>query len=316
MLKRILICIGIGLVVIVIFGAVLYLWDIDRCYKRIQARGTVIPSPYGDIEYTSGGSGPDVLVSHGAGGGYDQGELIVKAVLGDKFHWITPSRFGYLRSTFHSGATWDDQARAYACLLDKLGLKKVAVVALSQGGPSALFFAILFPERVSSLTLISCGVTSSATADQAQANKKGDKLKMIFQYDFLYWTATKLFKKQFMGLMGAPDAVVTNFTIQQRKLTEQLIDYMNPISLRSSGVVLDKTAKMPNERIVAIQAPTLVVHATDDMLQLYHNAEYASSTIPGAKLMRFEGGGHLLMVLEQMAIRPVVQKHIMHNMSK
>ena len=314
MLKRLLTWIGIGLIVIVVFVAVVYLSDIKRSYQRVQARGTVMTSPYGDIEYTSGGSGPDVLVIHGAGGGYDQGELLVQAVLEDKFHWITPSRFGYLRSTFHNGATWDDQARAYAYLLDKLGLKKVAVVALSQGGPSALLFAVLYPERVSSLTLISCGVASSAAADQTQANKKGDMLKMIFQYDILYWTTTKLFKKQFMGLMGAPDAVVTSLTPQQRKLAEQVIDYMNPVSPRSSGVTLDNTAKMPNERIAAIQAPTLVVHATDDMLQLYHNAEYASSTIPGARLLRFERGGHLLMVVEQMAIRPSVQKHIIDNL--
>ena len=139
---------------------------------------------------------------------------------------------------------------------------------------------------------------------------------MIFQYDLFYWTITKLFKKQFMGLMGAPDAVVTTLTSQQRKLAEQVIDYMNPVSLRSSGVTLDNTAKMPNERIAAIQTSTLVVHATDDMLQLYHNAEYASSTIPGARLLRFERGGHLLMVVEQAAISPTVQKHIIDNLSK
>ena len=48
--------------------------------------------------------------------------------------WIAPSRFGYL--------------------LDHLGIKKVAVVTLSHGGPSTLLLAVLHPERVSSLTLI------------------------------------------------------------------------------------------------------------------------------------------------------------------
>ena len=316
MLRRIFIGIGLILIVMVVFIAVMYYRDINRSYKRVQSRGTVIPSAYGDIEYTSGGSGPDVLVIHGAGGGYDQGELLVKAVLGDNFHWIAPSRFGYLRSTFHSGATWDDQAHAYASLLDNLGLEKVAVVALSQGGPSALLFAILHPERVSSLTLVSCGVASSVDANQEEANKKGNMLKTIFQSDLLYWLSTKLFKKQFMELMGAPDAVVSSLTPQQRKLAEQVIDFMNPVSPRSSGVIMDNTAKMPNERIASIQAPTLVVHAKDDMLQLYHNAEYAVSTIPGAKLMRFEKGGHLLMVVEQMAIGPAVQKHIVDNLIK
>ena len=314
MWRRIFIGIGLILIVMVVFIAVVYYRDINRSYKRVQSRGTVIPSAYGDIEYTSGGSGPDVLVIHGAGGGYDQGELLVKAVLGDNFHWIAPSRFGYLRSTFHSGATWDDQAHAYASLLDNLGLEKVAVVALSQGGPSALLFAILHPERVSSLTLVSCGVASSVDANQDEANKKGNMLKTIFQSDLLYWLSTKLFKKQFMELMGASDAVVSSLTPQQRKLAEQVIDFMNPVSPRSSGVIMDNTAKMPNERIASIQAPTLVVHAKDDMLQLYHNAEYAVSTISGAKLMRFEKGGHLLMVVEKMAIGPALQKHIVDNL--
>ncbi len=61
-----------------------------------------------------------MLVIHGSGGGYDQGELLVQAVLGEQFHWIVPSRFGYLRSTFREGATFDDQAQAYAYLLDQL----------------------------------------------------------------------------------------------------------------------------------------------------------------------------------------------------
>ena len=315
MKSSILIWMGIGPLVLLILFAVVYIRDICQSYKRVRARGTVIPTPYGDIEYTSGGSGPDVLVIHGAGGGYDQGELLVQALLNDEFHWITPSRFGYLRSTFHDGATWDDQAHAYAFLLDRLGLRKVAVVALSQGGPSALLFAVLYPERVSSLTLISCGVASSTVTGQAQANKKGNMLKRIFRYDLLYWTATKVFKKQFMGLMGATKAVVDSLTPQQRALAGRIIDYMNPVSPRSPGVALDNTAQMPNERIAAIQAPTLIVHATDDMLQLFHNAEFAASTIPCARLSSFDRGGHLLMIVEQTTIRPLVQRHILDSMN-
>jgi 2-hydroxy-6-oxonona-2,4-dienedioate hydrolase len=316
MFRRILRWIAIGLIVAVVLVSASYLWDMNRAYKRIRGKSTVIPSPYGDIEYTEGGSGPPVLVIHGSGGGYDQGELLVKAVLGDQFHWITPSRFGYLRSTFHEGATFDDQAHAYADLLDQLGIKKVAVVAISHGGPSALLFAVLHPERVSSLTLISAGVASSATQDQVQANQQGEILMTIFKYDPLYWAITKLFKKQFMGLMGANDTVIAGLTPQQREMAEHLIDYMNPVSPRSAGAAFDNKATMPNERIAAVRAPTLIFHATDDTLQLYHNAEFAASTIPGARLVSFERGGHLLMSVEQSTIRTVMQKHILDHISE
>lgn len=316
MLRRILLWIAIGLILAVVLVSAAYFWDMNRAYERVSGKSTVIPSPYGDIEFSEGGSGPDVLVIHGSGGGYDQGELLARAVLGEQFHWITPSRFGYLRSTFHEGATFDDQAHAYAYLLDRLGIKKVAVVALSHGGPSALLFAVLYPERVSSLTLISCGVASSAAQDQVQANQKGEMLMTIFKYDPLYWAITKLFKRQLMELMGANDAVIASLTPGQRELVDQIIDYMNPVSLRSAGAAFDNKAAMPNERIATIRAPTLIFHATDDTLQLYHNAEFAASTIPGARLVSFQRGGHLLMSVEQSTIRTVMQKHILDHVSE
>jgi pimeloyl-ACP methyl ester carboxylesterase len=68
---------------------------------------------------------------------------------------------------------------------------------------------------------------------------------------------------------------------------------------------------MPNERIAAIRAPTLIVHATDDSLQLFHNAEYAAANIPGAQLVSFDRGGHLLLVVEQKAIQAEVRRFIL-----
>jgi len=315
MLGKILRWIAIGLILAVVLVSAAYLSDINRAYERIQGKSTVIPSPYGDIEYTEGGSGPPVLVIHGSGGGYDQGELVVQAVLGDQFHWIAPSRFGYLRSTFHEGATFDDQAHAYAYLLDQLGIEEAAVVAISHGGPSALLLAVLHPERVSSLALISAGVASSNATDQAQANRQGEMLVTIYRYDPLYWTVTNLFKKQFMELMGVDDTVVAGLSPQQREMAEQIIDYMNPASPRAAGAAFDNKAAMPNERIASITAPTLIVHATDDTLQLYHNAQFAAATIPGATLVSFDRGGHLVMVVEQSTISTVVQKHILDHMS-
>jgi pimeloyl-ACP methyl ester carboxylesterase len=192
----------------------------------------------------------------------------------------------------------------------------VAVVALSHGGPSALLFALLYPERVSSLTLISAGVASSATEDQAEANQKGGMWTTITKYDPLYWGVAKLLRRQLMELMGASDAVIAGLTPEQRRLVDQVIDYMNPVSQRSPGVVFDNTAEMPNERIGSIQAPTLIFHARDDTLQLHHNGEFAASTIPGSRLVSFERGGHLLMIVEQATIRSDVHKHILDHMSQ
>jgi 2-hydroxy-6-oxonona-2,4-dienedioate hydrolase len=310
MIKRILLGTAVALVVAAAVVTTAYRRDIRRHYDRIEGHSAVIPSPYGDIEFSQGGSGAAVLVIHGSGGGYDQGELLVEALLGDTFHWLAPSRFGYLRSTFHPGASFDEQAHAYAHLLDEHGLSRVAVVAMSHGGPSALLFAALHPERVSSLTLVSAGVAASDDSDQDAANRKGDALVRIYQSDALYWGLTRLFRKQFLRLMGADDGVITGLTPQQLSDARRIIDFMNPASPRSAGAAFDNKAEMPNKRIAAVRAPTLIVHARDDALQLFHNAEFAARTIPGSRLVSYEKGGHLLVVVEQQSIAEMVRQHI------
>jgi hypothetical protein len=109
-----------------------------------------------------------------------------------------------------------------------------------------------------------------------------------------------------MELMGANDAVIAGLTPEQMELVDRIIDEMNPVSPRSAGAAFDNKAAMPNERITAIQAPTLIFRATDDTLQLYHNAEFAAATIPGARLVSFE----------QATIRTVMQPHILTHSSE
>ncbi|OQW34029.1 MAG: hypothetical protein A4E19_19095 [Nitrospira sp. SG-bin1] len=298
----------LGLIVVV---AIWFGIDTKHAYTRISGNSAFMSSPLGDIEFKRGGTGVPVLVIHGSGGGYDQGELIAKTILGDDFAWIAPSRFGYLRSTFRKGATFDDQAEAYVYLLDHLGLKKVTVLALSHGGPSALLFAARYPEHVSSLTLLSCGVASSSEASQAAANKKGDALTTVFKFEILYWVVRKFLRKKLMRLMGVSDTVITSLTAEQHTLVHRVIDYMAPVFPRYAGVAFDNKAAMPNERVAKIRVPTLIVHATDDKLQLYHNAEYAAANIPGARLVSFARGGHLLLAVEQAVVQEEVRRFIL-----
>jgi 2-hydroxy-6-oxonona-2,4-dienedioate hydrolase len=298
----------LGLVAVAIGGS--YAWDMRQAYARIRGKSRVISTAYGDIEYATGGAGVPVLVVHGGGGGFDQGQLLVDALLGDDVRWIAPSRFGYLGSSMPDAATWDDQAAAFVALLDHLQIERVAVVALSQGGPSALLLAAQYPERVSSLTCLSCGVVASASADQAEANKNGNMLRRVFSHDYTYWGIAKFFKPQLMRVLGASDAVVAGLTPEARGLVYRLIDEMNPAAPRSAGVVFDNTATLPGKRIASIVAPTLIVHARDDLLQLYHNAEFAAQKIPGARLMSFEAGGHVVVVVQQQAVGEAVRAQV------
>ena len=311
MIRKVSRWVALGLVAAGVGVSALYLRDMNRAYERIRGKSTAIPSPFGEIEYADGGSGTPVLVVHGSGGGFDQGALLAEAVLGDGFRWIAPSRFGYLGSALPEDATFDEQAHAYAALLDHLALDRVAVVALSHGGPSALLFAALHPQRVSSLTLISAGVASSTGGNQEEANRRGNALVTVYSYNPLYWAVARLFRRQLIEMMGADATLLAGLPPGQRRLLDRVIDEMNPVAPRTTGVVFDNTAAMPNERIAAIQAPTLVLHARDDGLQVFHNAEFAAATIPNARLVSFERGGHLLLAVEQSRLRALTERHIL-----
>jgi pimeloyl-ACP methyl ester carboxylesterase len=83
------------------------------------------------------------------------------------------------------------------------------------------------------------------------------------------------------------------------------------VAPRAAGAAFDNRAEMPNQRIAAIRAPTLIFHARDDGLQLFRHAEFAAQAIPGARLVSYDRGGHLLLVVEQATIRAQLRRHIL-----
>ncbi len=284
--------------------------DMRRHYARIAGRSALVASPFGNIEYLQGGEeGRPVLVVHGSGGGFDQGELLARALLPPERRWLAPSRFGYLQSSLPEGATFEKQARAFVCLLDALGIEQVDVVAISHGGPAALWLSLLFPERVHSLALVSAGVATVHDKQQQDADWKGVALTWIYQRDYRYWAITGALRTQFLGLMGVSAEVARSLTAEERQLADETIAYMNPVSVRAAGVRFDNRAEMPNERIAGIRVPTLILHAKDDSLQLFENARYAARHISGARLVAFERGGHLLVAVEQERVREEMARH-------
>lgn len=62
---------ALGLLFTTAVVSVIDLGDIGRAYDRVAAAGTVVATPFGDIEFTEGGTGIAILVIHGSGGGYD-----------------------------------------------------------------------------------------------------------------------------------------------------------------------------------------------------------------------------------------------------
>ncbi len=275
-----------------------YRRDLAEARRRIENGRQCIDTPEGVIEFGESGDGPAALVIHGAGGGFDQGLTLGRALLGDAWRVVAPSRFGYLGTPLPLNASASAQADAHRHLLDALQLDAVPVIGISAGAPSAMQLCVRHPERCTSLVL----VVPLAWAP----NRKLDEgspliaamLHAITRSDFVYWSAMRFARDSMIGtILGTPADIYHAAAPDERKHADQILEQMLPVSRRAAGIRNDEivSATLPRFPLENIQVPALVFSSADDGYRTYDGALYASELIPGGEFAGYQTGGHLLM---------------------
>lgn len=300
-MKKIVLVFGVLLFIIFAVLYVQYRFEIKSAYQRIYDGSHVINTEKGEIEYAIQGEGIPVLLIHGAGGGYDQGLLIGKEVLGEGYQFISVSRFGYLRSPFIQDSSVENQADLYASLLDVLGIDNVIVFAVSAGGPSALQFAHDYPDRSRALILMSA--VSIFMGDDIPFSTK--VVNTIQKSDFSYWLVLKLFRTQFLEMIGISKQTYEGFNSVEKHFADNMLNYMHPMSPRLPGNIHEaKIVPLSADSMSAITVPTIVLHANDDSLVSIEHGQFSHNNITQSEFVAFDGGGHgMISELLEMVIR-------------
>jgi pimeloyl-ACP methyl ester carboxylesterase len=272
-------------------------------------------TPQGNVEYTLTGEGHmTVLALHGAMGGHDQAELLGRTVGDPQFRYLSVSRPGYLGTPLSVGKTPEEQADAYAALLDALEIQKVAVIAISGGGPSAIHFALRHRDRCRCLVLIStCGqrVTERLPVGFYM-------LKFLGRWPGLLRGIRGKGMQDLEGFLrrsvSDPDILArTLHDPEVRPLLEEMMRMSSDrISERLPGTFNDvtttRTCDYPLEQIAV---PTLVVHgAADKFVPFEQHGKILASRIPGAELVAVEGGEHVTIFTHRDIVRPRVVEFI------
>jgi pimeloyl-ACP methyl ester carboxylesterase len=283
---------GVLLVVTVVALAVAYIFfrrDLGAARNRLARIHTqVYSSTISDIEYLLVGQGPTVLVSHGVTGGIDQGMALTNEfeMFAEGYRFLYVSRFGYLRSSMPANASSRRQAAAYRELMDHLGIDRVFVFGNSAGGPSAMWFAVDYPERTQGLILQSSAVPGAQIAATPP---------LVFQYDFAYWLAVKTLPGTLLNIFVPKRIRLTGH--ERDFLVAHVFESALPISERSEGILFDNqistpsVGQIPFERITA---PTLILHAADDPAPPIEGARDVARRIPKSELVVLDGGHFLL----------------------
>jgi pimeloyl-ACP methyl ester carboxylesterase len=273
-----------------------YRRDLDGINARLTTRSQTLQTSRGLVEYADRGEGSPVLVIHGAGGGFDQGLRIAETFGGDGFRWISPSRFGYLRSGLPEYASTAAQADALAELLDALVVGRVGIVAHSGGVPPALQFAERYPDRTSALVLLAGAPYTPLTAQ--------DKLPVpiwvyqaLFSSDFPFWLIHRFAPSVLDGMFDVRPALRAKLSPEESGMVADTVYGFLPVTKRLAGVQNEGAAIDPNARyrLMQIATPTLVVHARDDRINPFSIGEYTAAHIPGARFLLVDEGGHLLL---------------------
>jgi pimeloyl-ACP methyl ester carboxylesterase len=291
----------LAIVIAVLAGASLIFmrYKEDLAAARAAAtRGSLIAATTsGPIEYAERGTGAPLLSIHGAGGGYDQGLSNVVELVDETFRIIAPSRFGYLRTPVPQDASAGAQADAHAALLAALNVPRALVVGISAGAPSAVELAIRHPEKVTALILIVPG-TYAPTSPVAIEGSRGSRFVFWLVNvgsDFAWWAAEKIASSVLIRFVGVrPELVAASSRAEQDRVM-RIVRAVEPLSLRFAGINVDSTTELRRAPLDKITAPTLIVSARDDLFNTLPAAEFAASTIPAAKLVVYDTGGHLLV---------------------
>lgn len=237
------------------------------------------------LYYELAGSGPDLLLISGLGGGtwswFGQVPFFAKY-----YRIISVDNRGVGRSSMPPGPYRIDQfANDLLGVLDHLQVSRSYVLGLSMGGMIAQELVLLAEDRIRALVLgcTHCGGSERIPPDPqllAQfVNNEGLSQEQIIDKNLPFF-----FSRRF--LLEQPERVELYRQAQLSAPLQPLHAFLGQVdAIRTFACC---------ERLGRLTIPTLVVTGTADALVPPQNATMLAGLIPGAQLVEIPGAGHAL----------------------
>ncbi|MBO6882169.1 MAG: alpha/beta hydrolase [Marivita sp.] len=246
------------------------------------------------VHYVTKGSGPDIVLIHGASGNLRDFTFSLVDKLADRYRVTAFDRpgLGYTERVNPEGTTLIEQATLLADASDQLGLQKPMVLGQSYGGAVALAWAVERPDSLSALILLA-----------AASNPWTSDLSLFYKV-----TSSDLGSVTVVPALTAfvPNALVDSAiesVFAPQKEPEGYADYIGaPLTLRRDTMranamqranLLDEITAL-HTRYGTITVPTEILHGdADTTVGLSIHSIPLSQQIKGATLTVLEGIGHM-----------------------
>jgi pimeloyl-ACP methyl ester carboxylesterase len=198
-------------------------------------------------------------------------------------------------------------------LLDGIGVKRVNVVGLSQGGMLAYRMALTMPQRLASLVVMmsSADLRPKNDAFAGTPVRTGELPRPSSEYVARVIALNAIpprdthevanrFVENFRLAKGPRSPFVEDaWQALGQAFAERLLqrqDGLTPGMANNSNHALAQkaTPALTTAQLMSIAVPTLIVHGSDDPIFPVEHASWAAATIPGSTLRVIDGMGHAL----------------------
>ena len=183
--------------------------------------------------------------------------------------------------------TLDDLAQDAIGLLDKLGITRAHLVGFSAGGCVAQILAARHPERLSSLI-----VFNSTSRAPGLPGRSPDALQNGGAWAQAGGSHQEAVDR-IIPTLDQSDGTVYWRAPEEKQLWVDLLVARgyNPAGVARYRLAMQKSP--PHHDLLGrIQAPTTIIHATEDKSFALEHGEDLARRIPGARLRAIEGAGH------------------------
>jgi pimeloyl-ACP methyl ester carboxylesterase len=189
--------------------------------------------------------------------------------------------------------TGDNMADDTIRVLDGYRISSAHLVGMSMGGALGQLAALKYPARVRSLTVISSspfGEDTSALPGPTPAYSEH-----AAQFSDLDWTDRAQVIRFMVAESRALGSSVHLFDeARARALIERDYDRARNFASATNHLAVAGGGAAWQGRLRELRAPLLVIHGTADSLFPIEHGVALTNTVPGARLVRLDGGGHEL----------------------
>jgi 3-oxoadipate enol-lactonase len=255
-----------------------------------------VPTPGLTINIVEAGNGSAVLLLHGLGWDHSLWNPTVEK-FSTQYRMIAADTRGHGATDKPDGPYEMGMfARDYAALADALGLKRLCVIGLSQGGMVAQKLALIRPELVSALVLVSTSCKSDPSlrdnmeARIAAMDKAGPEAAAKI-------AAESIFSP---GWRAANPAALARFYQWRAAMP------MAPLNAATRALYdFNLSQDLPT-----IAVPTWVIAGAEDVLTRPKGMEEIAALVPGAKYRLIEKTGHMIPVEQPDALTALLSEFL------